>query len=288
LISLQLKASSLIASDLKDEPSPIDQIEALGEEAANFVNMNSLRSYAIENLPPAEAINLLSKRISIESITQSVRDLLESVDFSSEPQDQIIWIPTWEIHKPKVEGCTATLKKSSSHSKDYSLNIKVFGVGGGLSKSRSVGLTQTIQAEGECLQVILPITITTQTGTTKKGQKITRVSVKDIGVVPSTKELTGNLDRCGVFPDALEKSGWENHKIEVAPKATQGIQLSIVSSQGAELSFGTTILGMDIGIKAVLKLQKELAYSYKLVGHHSYFCYFPKNSIAWYWTLLPP
>jgi len=44
------------------------------------------------------------------------------------------------------------------------------------------------------------------------------------------------------------------------------------------------VAGVTIGPKAVVKLQKEIDYTYKLVGPHKYVAYFPKNAVAYCWS----
>jgi hypothetical protein len=280
--------SSFIASPLVKEPSPIELIDALGKDSKKFVTMTSLSSYGLANLPPKEASRLFfeEKGVDFESVSDRLKDFWDSVKVLSESKEQITWLPTWEIHRPKIDGCTATLQKSSSTQTDYSLSVKVFGIGGGVSLSRNVGYKDTIEAEGECLQVRLPITITTQECISKKGVKFTRVNVKDIGTTPSAIELKGPLDHCGLLPSQLKASGWQTQDIGVPPKTTQKKDLSVQSSQAATLNLDLTIASVTIGPKAVLTLKKEIDYSYTLVGPHKYVAYFPKNAIAYYWSVV--
>jgi hypothetical protein len=281
-----VKKSSLIASPLVAELSPIELLDALGNDSEKFVTKTSLRSYALKNPPPREANKFLfEEEMDFRTISNKLKGLWGSIRCGVESEEEIIWLPTWEIHRPKIKGCTATLQKSSNSQTDYSLSIKVFGVGGGVTKSRNVGYKNTIEADGECLQVRLPITITTQECSTKKGEKFTRINVKDIGTIPSAIELKGPSDRCGLNPGQLKQSGWQTHQIQVPSETKQKIDLSVQSSQSAELDLQLTIAGITIGPKAVLKLQKQIDYSYKLVGPHQYFAYFPKNSIAYYWSV---
>lgn len=283
-MSKQIKKSSFIASPLKTEHSPIELIDILGTRSKDFVETSLLRSYALENLPPKEATIIFKEKADFQSISNRLKDFKDSVKILSESEDQT-WLPTWEIHRPKIDGCTATLQKSSTSDTDYSLNIKVFGIGGGVSKSRNVGYKDTIEAFGECLQVRLPITSTVQECITKKGEKFTRVSVKNIGTIPSAIELKGSSDFCGLDPSKIKKSLWETRYIDVPQKTTQKIDLSVQSSQGAQLDLELKIAGVTIGPKAVLKLQKQIDYSYKLVGPYRYIAYFPKNAITYCWTV---
>ena len=93
----------LIASPLKDEPSPIEFLNTLGSDSANFIPMTSLRSYASTNLPPKEAAELFSKKeLDFESISKQLMDFFNSVTVLSESEEQKTWLPAWEIHRPKM------------------------------------------------------------------------------------------------------------------------------------------------------------------------------------------
>jgi hypothetical protein len=165
------------------------------------------------------------------------------------------------------------------------MSIKIFGIGGGVSKSIKIVSTDTIEASGQCLQIRLPVTITNQECTPKKGKKFTRTNIKDIGTDIKTIELTDPKDdKCGLTTSQIEKYGWKNCSIDVPPNTTQTRDLDIQSSQSATLDIEPTIAGITIGPTAVLTLTKEIDYSYKLVGPHNYIAYFPKNSIAYYWS----
>jgi hypothetical protein len=280
----EINKSRFISSPLRTEPSLLNTINSLGEDSESFVSKSYLRSYVLENLPAKEAATLLERRLNFQTLVNKIRDFFESVDILSKTESQI-WLPTWEIHRPKIEKCTATLKKSSTSQEDYSLNVKVFGVGGGITKSRSIGYEDTIEADGECLQINLPVKILIEKCMTKKGEKFTRMSTEDIGAIPSAIELKEKVDRCGLSPDQIKASGWETYEFSVPAKTIQTHSLSIQSSQSSELSLTLTMTGVEIGPKAVIKLEKKLECSYQLVGKHRYIAYFPKNAIAYYWSV---
>lgn len=284
-MSQKIDKSCLIASPLKTEPSTIDLANALGKDSKNFITRTSLRSYSLENLPPQEAIGILGGKMDFESTLNRIRDFFSSVTVLSETENEI-WVPTWEIHRPKIEGCTATLQKASSTQTDYSLSIKIFGVGGGVTKSRSIGYKDSIEASGKCLQIRLPVKTVTQECITKNGIKFFRINVEDIGIVPSAFELTSDSDRCGLNLSKLKSSEWKTREIQVPAKTKQTTSLNIQSSQAAELTLTLTMPSVEIGPKAVIKVQKELEYSYVLVGAHKYIAYFPKNAIAYYWSIV--
>lgn len=286
-MSQHLKKSSFIASPPVTVPSPIDLLDILGDDSKKFVTVASLNKYGLENLPPKEAASLLSgEKADFPTISRKIKGFWDSVKVLSESEEQTVPLPVWEIHRPKVDGCTATLQRSSSAETDYSLTLKVFGIGGGVTKSISIGYKDTIEADGPCLQVTLPVKIKVQECASKNGSKFTRINVDDIGTDPSSSTLTGSSDKCGLNPSQIKETGWQTHDITIPAHTSQKKDLSVQSSQAAELDLQLSIPNVSIGPKVVLKLQKELDYSYKLVGPHRYIAYFPKNTIAWYWSVV--
>ena len=291
----EFNKSSLIASDVVTEPSPIELLDVLGSDSKDLVPKTTLQSYVFNNQLPKEANEVLFNRaIDFDTAYNKLKDFFNSVKCGPESKVQEVWVPTWEIHRPKIEKCTATLKKTSTTETDFSMNIKIFGIGGGTSMSRKIGYTDTIEASGKCLQVRLPVSITNQTCETKKGEQFPRINVKNIGDDPSLIELTDpRVTKCGPTESdkcrplalpKLEKSGWKTCTFDVPDNSTWTRDLDIQSSQAATIDIEPTIGSLTIGPKAVLTLAREIEYTYKLVGPHKYTAFFPKNSISYYWS----
>lgn len=280
----KIRSSCFIASPLKVEPSLIDVIAALGKDSKQFISSNYLRSYGLQNLPSKEATSLLKEDLDFQSILDRIADFFDSVTVLNETRKQI-WLPAWEIHRPQIEGCVAKLEKSSTTTTDYSLSIKVLGLGGGVSRSRSVGYGDAFEANGKCLQIRYPIKVLVQQCKNRKGIRFVRTNVEDIGDIPTAIELTGKSDHCGLDASKIEETGWVACSFSVPAKTKQIRSLTINSSQAAELSLTFKVFDVELGPKAVVKLEKELECSYELVGAHKYIAYFPKNAIAYYWSI---
>jgi hypothetical protein len=93
-------------------------------------------------------------------------------------------------------------------------------VRGSASKGRDIGYKDEIEAEGECLQVGLPVTISIQE-CGSKGERFTRVNVVDIGTNPTPIELKGSSDRCGLNKNEVKQSGWQMVDYSLPLKTTQ-------------------------------------------------------------------
>ena len=281
--------SNLIFSPLTIEPSPIDIIDSLELKADKFVDISQIRSYAIESLPPQEVAEIFTSKqeYNYSSILNRLRDFINSVECLDESEERQTWLPIGELHRPNCSECTATLKTSSSSNDDYSLSVKLSGIGGGVTISRKVGFSQSITAKNECLQIRLPVTYTVQKCKPKNGETFTRVNPKDIGTILNTKKLNAEEDRCGISVNQINKAGWKKNPIEILTDETRSYELSSESSQAAELSLDiSTEDESSIGLKSVTKLIKSHSYSYELKGPCRFLAYFPKNSVSWYWTKL--
>lgn len=283
----------ITASPLVSEPSPLDIIEALGPERARaLVPLTMLYQYGVANLPEKAATKLVQTYAKKEqsqaeiysNILERINDFLDDVKVGPSTEAEI-WVPIAEIHRPKVDGCVATFEKTSTSSHEHSISIKIFGIGGGYSKSRKFGTTDTIEASGNCLQIVVPVNVKWKP-CQRGAEKFTRVDIEDIRNEPVGKELTAAADGCGVPIDTVKKlaSSWRTYP--VPPKATHTCTLAVDAGQGAEISLESKVGPLDIGPKITVKYTMETKYSYKLAGPHEYLAYLPKNKLAYNWTCL--
>lgn len=290
-INMKTLAESITASPLVSEPSPLDTIELLGPKSKKFVPPTMLYSYGVANLPEKAAAKLVQAYAKkgqtqvevFDSLSSSIVDFFRRVKVVGPPTMEQISVPIAEIHRPRVKDCVASLEQTSTKSREYSISVKVFGIGGGYSKSREFGIRTTIEASGECLQIVVPVTVKCEP--CKLGaESFIRASIEDIGDVPHAIELLGSADGCGLVKAQVLKLGWKTVDIPVPKKTTQQVEISVQAGQGAEISLELKIGDFEIGPKASVKLLKKTNYSYKLVGPHEYFAYFPKNKLAYNWA----
>jgi len=284
-------AGSITASRLMGEPSPLDTIELLGPKSMKFVPSTMLYSYGVTNLPEKAASKLVrtytrkgqSQVEVFNSLSSSIVDFFRGVKVVGSPTMEPSWVPIAEIHRPKVKDCVASLEQTSTKSREYSISVKVLGIGGGYSKSREFGIRTAIEASGECLQIVVPVTVKCEP--CKLGaERFIRASIQDIGDVPHAIELLGPADGCGLVKAQVLKLGWKWEEVPVPGKTVQQVGISVQAGQGAEISLELKVGNVQIGPKASVKLLKKTDYSYKLVGPHKYFAYFPKNKLAYNWT----
>jgi hypothetical protein len=277
-----------IVSDLLDEPSPLDLIELYEENSERFVNLNSLFAFATYSLPTQISSDLFKTYTAktmnygdrYDDICKKIIDFLQGVKVLRTVDIEHSELSIAEIHRPKIDGCKASCKLTYSLSTDFSISVKVFGIGGGASKGRKYGFADTIETADECLRLAVPVKIKWEECRTNAGTKFLRSNVENIGKDYQPRVLKTPEDNC-----RLDLAKGECQLYEVPTKgSTQNISRSVEAGQAAEISLQTTIAGAEIGPKVVVKYNKQIECSYTLIGPHKYFAYLPKNSIAYYWN----
>ena len=281
-----------IVSSLADVPTIFDVVETMGEESKRFVTLESMYSTAVTNLP-ADVVAEISTTYTTttmnyqsryDRIAHTLKDFFRGITVVRSLGEEKSWIPFAEIHRPKVEGCTATYKQSYTGSSDFSVSVKVFGLGGGVGKTRQYGFADSTELSGECLELTLPVTINWEECRSIGGTIFQRSSVKDIGKDYKEIELTARLDNCRCDPQVVEKNNWQVVRFDIPKATTRKRSLFLEAGQGAEFSLATKINVAEIGPKVVVKYLKRAEYSYTLIGPHNYVAYLPKNKVAYYWN----
>jgi hypothetical protein len=213
-----------------------------------------------------------------------IKDFFQNVEVLRTVDTETIPVPIAEIHRPKILGCTATYQQNYSTKADYSVAIKILGIGGGVNKSRKYGFEDTTNAEDDCLQLVVPVTIRWEECRNGDYVVFYRASAESFGEDYTEKPLSGSSDQCGIALDKLEKMGWQTHPFQIPKGTTRQRTLSFEKGHGAELSLQTTIKGVELGPKVEVSYLKETKFSYKLVGKHDYTAYHPKNALGYYWN----
>jgi hypothetical protein len=281
-----------LVSVLYDEPSPLDTIQILGEESKRYVTLPSLYSYAASSLPQVLAIELsrtytssdLRPESRFDSITHAIMDFLRGSKFvrSVGPQESFVTIA--ELHRPKIDGCKSSFTQTYTTSLDFSFSVKVFGIGGGVSKGRTYSFADSTEITKECIELVLPITIIWQEYKSRDGVTFYRADVENIGDDYVERVLKGPLDLCGLAEDKIKKSRWLTHNFPEPDGVTRKRELYMEAGQSAEVSIQPKIAGVEIGPKVSVKYLKRVDFTYVLVGPHNYLAYVPKNSLSYYWN----
>ena len=292
-----------ISSKLMKQPSPLNLFDAFGEGSEKYTTLPMAMSYVVSSGLPQPVINDIFKsmatnrsyRSKFGDLVHQVRDLFRGVRILGVKSKETVMLPVAELHRPQITGCKSEFVQSYTTSEDYFIDIKVFGVGAGASIGREIGFSDTFEANGPCLQFIVPVTSEWEqcefTRGRHKGIKFMRSNVKSVGrdwepidlTTPEAASL-GLVDKCGLNRKDIKLAKWETHPFNLPQKTTQTRALSINNSQTMEVSLQTKVLGAEIGPRAVVKYLKTLKASYYLVGPQNYLAYFPKNSLAYYWN----
>lgn len=122
-------------SALIDGPSPLNAVEICGEDSKKFLSLHHLYSFAAASLP-AELTSELSKAymsptLSYGSKYASISGMITTFMRGNEVVQTIgkeeTLVPLVELHRPRIEGCTASYSLTYTTSKDFSFSIKVWG-----------------------------------------------------------------------------------------------------------------------------------------------------------------
>jgi hypothetical protein len=281
-----------IFSPLIEEPSVINNIQILGENYQTLYSPQVVRSAVALSFP-----KFMFDEIESDYTTQNyigvwsrIKDWFlgeETEDLGSETQDICIG----ELHRPKVDKCISSFKQTYSSQSDYSIKIKVFGIGGGSDVSRTVGSSQTIKTDLNCIALTVPVTIEWTQITARSGEKFYKSKVKDIGTeVKNTPPLIGaQKDHCLIDPKIVDANKWQKPTpYNVEKGVTNTPSEFLKTSMKSELSFASSIAGIELGPKVEVTFLKEIECLYELIGPYSYTPFFPANTLGccWHWSPL--
>jgi hypothetical protein len=285
-----------IASKLVKEPSQNELFDAFGEDSEKYSTVPMLMSHVISaGLPKTvtndvydtmrNSTNLIA---GFHNIVHFWRELYNGFEVLRTIDKEVVSLPVGELHRPKIKGCASKYVQSYQREGEFSISVKVLGVGFGENVSRKLGFNDEIEITENCLQLTVPVTLEWEeckfTRGRHKGTTFYRSNIKNIGKNWSPVELTNAAtDKCGINQQRIKSARWYQERFSVPGGGKWTRTLSIENSQGTELSLETNVIGAQIGPKAVVKYLKQMNYSYTLVGPQDYIAYFPKNSLAYYW-----
>jgi hypothetical protein len=287
-----------IASKLVTEPSQTELFDAFGEDSEKYGTLPMLMSHVTSSGLPNPVMNDVysiimrnstNSRSVFHNIVHTWRDLFKGFKVFRTIGKEVVSLPIGELHRPKIKGCTANYVQSYERKGEFSMSVKVLGVGFGGNMSRKLGFSDKIEITENCVQLTVPVTLEWEeckfTRGKHKGTNFYRSNVKKIGKDWDAVELTNyTTDKCGVSQQMLKLARWYQERFSVPRGGKWTRTLNIENSQGAELSLETKLVGTQIGPKAVVKYLKTMNYSYDLIGPQNYIAYFPKNSLAYYWS----
>jgi hypothetical protein len=162
------------------------------------------------------------KRFKTEAIGfwSHLRDLFNDIRVTQDLGRGESLVSIAEIHIPKVEGCTVKFEQTYSESTDYSISVKVLGLGGGANKSKKIAYGRLVETNEEiknpeCTKILIPATIKyeeyIQSSGPYKGKTLIRSETEKIDERDwRFVRLTGPLDKCGVDEAKLKDSSWKS------------------------------------------------------------------------------
>ncbi|MDQ3839197.1 MAG: hypothetical protein M3297_08015 [Thermoproteota archaeon] len=121
----------------------------------------------------------------------------------------LVLLPIGELHRPKVKGCKSKYVQSYQREGEFSISVKVLGVGFGQNVSRKLGFSDEIEITENCLQLTVPVTLEWEecefTRGNHKETTFYRSNVKNIGKNWKPVQLTNaTTDKCGVNQRLIE------------------------------------------------------------------------------------
>jgi len=288
-----------IASPLRRVASPLDAIREEHQEAALAAFVTNLYGH----LPAA----LLSSAIVVDPTLNlaSSLQLLGPEEIATRPgllggfrgwlgnfftgvrvvrrrPAETRWLPLTEIHRPKVEGCFSELKLGYEQAADYSFEVSVISTGGGASKGRKIGYSDTISCEGDCLRLELPVEVQVEECVNRAGIPFSRYSVLGVDDNYQPVPIRGASDACQV---GLATAGMPHVRdFSVPSRTTWTRTMSLSSGTNASVSIGLDLPGIAFGLKYSVTLLRSAEFSYTLTGPKTYLAFQPPSTITYYWT----
>jgi hypothetical protein len=279
-----------ISSPLIEEPSIADIIQIHGEDSQRFLSPHSIHSYVNSSFPN-KMTQMLETDYAAEISSGRISGYLHRFkEWFNGAESKVVDTETplvriGELHRPKVDGCTAVYDQSYSSQSDFSIEVKVLGVGGGASYTKQVAYSTTVEISENCIALTIPVTIEWTQIKTRSGDTYYRSKVKDIATNNlTTPELTNyDDDHCRVNPDQVQASRWPTTNYDLPKGLTRTENLFLATSMDSELSLQSTIAGIEIGPKVKVQFLRKVGCTYKLIGPHKYTAFLPTNGLGYCW-----
>ena len=277
----QVAASPLeeIASPLEglDDAAILDFLMSLSLPTFDAIFPQYQRSLA--NASEKNAFLSTLDKPPLRIMWSRIRDFFDGVTplkTFSEPEPW--FIPLTEMHRPKVGGCRTDLTVSRRREEDCGFKVKVFALGGGLSKKRSVLQEQAFWTEAGCLSVQVPITVQWE-DCRKNRQTIQRVHVMDIAEEPVALPIGEEDDKCRSFAPET------GNEIPYAPAKTgQTKKLELKRRWGASWGLGAELGLFKFGLRAEVSVEHVIQFVYALEGPCTYYYLRPNKGLVYIWN----
>lgn len=292
------------------QPSNISPVE----DAPSLLQYVEKEGYGgfIESLTPEQVkywvIGSFKAGWDMSSVINTFKEFFERIEILDIVRSETLSLPIAELHVPRIGECKARYKQTEDMSSEYSINVNVFGFGGGINKKINYGEIDEIETSMKCYRLSVPVTIEWQKCISKSwmlsdpepisDEKNTffRCNVLDIGKNFDLIELDANSDGCkqniidtpdeelkrvyrgidklyygaGSPDETLYIKDEDIYRINVPEGVIRNKTLSIEKDKRAEISLQTQIAGFKIGPSAIVNNLRKTEYHYTLTGPHNY------------------
>jgi hypothetical protein len=174
-------------------------------------------------------------------------------DAEADPIEADIWLPILRLHCPHHKGCEAEYAIAQSAGGEASLEVSVFGIGGGGGQSVKCTVSETYASSGECIEIAVPGKLVLQLGGTwVNGTQVAyglRATIKDVDPKALTERPLPADHGCDVpYDQVVAESLWRLDRRNAAGEKNQSWAVKLETETEGKLS-----LGLELG-KAPVKL----------------------------------
>jgi hypothetical protein len=179
-------------------------------------------------------------------------------DSDSPPVDIDIFLPLLRLHCPRHAGCEAEYAIGTATGTSQSIELSIFGAGGGAGKAVECTLTQTYTTKGRCIEIGVPGKLRMQMGRTFVNGTEVAYGMRASVVEVQKKELAERTLPAGhgceqPYDEVREAALWtlDRRNSEGGQDELQRYERALKQESQGKLS-----LGLDLG-QAPLKLGLE-------------------------------
>jgi hypothetical protein len=171
------------------------------------------------------------------------------------------WLPILRLHCPQHPGCEAEYAISNATGTEASLELSLFGVGGGGGQSMTCTVSQSYRTGDECIEIAVPAKLVVQLGTTYvNGTQVAygmRVTIKDVDPKALTERVLAPDHGCGMpFDEVKGDALWQlDRRTGGGGTGNQTWGMEIATETEGKLSLGIELgnVPLKLGIDYVRK-----------------------------------
>jgi hypothetical protein len=205
-----------------------------------------------------------------------------------------IFLPIFNIHRPKVPECNSVLSLLSEVSSEHLLNIDILGIGGGASKSYYFSRNSEITVNDVCATYSIPIILSINVYKKKDNeQKIIRTDIIEVKDGHKIEKIRDEDDLCGKIESSIpiiskQPIRFSHLNVSGTCKETYNFKETEKYENKIAPKIELPIIGdITIEIKNTITVTKEIKYIYNLAGKHNYSAYSFSNTLGHCWDWDP-